>query len=400
MTRRIWGIETEYGITCAASDPAASPLDAEHAARELFRLLVERERTTNVFLPNGGRLYLDVGAHPEYATAECDMLADLLAHDAAGQHMLADLATQANERLAREGVSGVIHLLKNNVDSAGNSCGCHENYLLRRDSRFRDMADALVSFFVARQPLVGAGWVRPDGSYALSQRADHMDDAVSAATTTTRPIINTRDEPLAHARDFRRLHVIVGDSNVAEGSTLLKVGMTHLLLNALEAGADITGLTFADPLATLRASSADLDGTGRYELRDGRRLSIVEYLGEIAERVSAYPATSDPLESAVWDLWRRGMTALASGDWSGIDTELDFAIKHRLLAQVRERAGADVAPAMLIRMELAYHDITSAGLGEALAAAGRLRRFTSPEQRRRALTPPAAPRPPRTCAAA
>lgn len=393
MSRRVFGIETEYGITCAASGQVTPPLDADHAARELFRPLVERERSTNVFLPNGGRLYLDVGSHPEYATAECDTLSDLLAQDAAGSRLLADLAETVNSRLGRQGVPGVIHLLKNNVDSAGHSCGCHENYLVRRDARFRDMADALVSFFVARQPLVGAGWVRPDGSYALTQRADYIDDAVSAATTRTRPIINTRDEPLAQAQRFRRLHVIVGDSNVSQASTLLKVGMTTRLLGAIEQGLDISDLAFADPLRTLRESATDLSCTRCYELRDGRSMTVVAYLREVAERVSAYATYSDPLDGAVDDLWERGLDALASGDWSGIDTELDFAVKRRLLDQARARSQRPLSTATLTRLELAYHDITSASVVPALVRAGRLRRFVSEEEVAHACdTPPATTR--------
>lgn len=379
MTSRVFGIETEYGIACLPREGERAPLDADHAARELFMPLIERYRSTNVFLPNGGRMYLDVGSHPEYATAECSTLRQVIAQDGAGQALLADLAQKTNDRFVRTEVPGVIHLFKNNVDSQGNSCGCHENYLLRRDSRFRDVADALVSFFVARQSLVGAGWVRPDGTYVLSQRADYMDDAVSAATTRSRPIINTRDEPLARATDFRRLHVIVSDSSIAQGSTLLKVGLTHLLLSALEAGCDIADLAFADPLETLRRSSADLTASTRFALRDGREWTVVEYLREIAERVSGF-ALDDDLADAVWDLWGRGMTALQTGEWEPVATELDFAAKAAFFDQARVRAGRDLPPATLRRLDLAYHDITPAGVGAALRGSGLLRDIVPPAE--------------------
>ena len=133
--RRIFGIETEYGITCAAPG-SRPPLDAEQAARRLFMPVVNRHRSSNVFLANGGRLYLDVGSHPEYATAECDYLADLLTQDRAGQEIFSDLVTTTNQQLAADGINGQIHLLKNNRDSQGNSCGCHENYLLHRSADF------------------------------------------------------------------------------------------------------------------------------------------------------------------------------------------------------------------------------------------------------------------------
>ena len=220
--RRIYGIETEYGITCASAAGGAPPLDADHAARLLFDPVIARSRTSNVFTRGGARLYLDVGSHPEYATAECDRLTDLLAQDRAGEITMADLAARANADLAARGVPGRIHLLKNNTDSAGTGFGCHENYLVRRRADFWNAARTRVAHLVTRQILVGAGHVLPgaDGAparYVFSQRADQMEDAVSSATTRSRPIINTRDEPHADASRYRRMHVIVGDSNIAQG---------------------------------------------------------------------------------------------------------------------------------------------------------------------------------------
>ena len=159
--RRIYGIETEYGITCASATGGAPPLDADRAARLLFEPVIARSRTSNAFTRGGARLYLDVGSHPEYATAECDRLTDLLAQDRAGEITMADLAARANADLAARGVPGRIHLLKNNTDSAGTGFGCHENYLVRRRADFWNDARTLVPHLVTRQILVGAGHVLP-----------------------------------------------------------------------------------------------------------------------------------------------------------------------------------------------------------------------------------------------
>ena len=229
MDRRIFGLETEYGVTCAPEDGRG--LSADEVARYLFRKVVAWGRSSNVFLRNGSRLYLDVGSHPEYATAECDDVRQLVTHDRAGERILEGLVADAQQRLEHEGLPGRIHLFKNNTDSAGNSYGCHENYLVRRQGDFARLSDVLVPFLITRQILTGAGKVltTPRGArYCLSQRADHIWEAVSSATTRSRPIINTRDEPHADAEHYRRLHVIVGDSSMSETTTMLKVGSTDL----------------------------------------------------------------------------------------------------------------------------------------------------------------------------
>lgn len=263
VRRRVFGIETEYGLT-AASPSGGAPMDAEHAARQLFEPLLHQGRSSNLFLRNGGRLYLDVGAHPEYATAECDRLEDLLEQDRAGASMLADLAVQADAALSELGSDLRLHLFRNNLDSQGNSYGCHENYLLHRRRDFRQVADALVAFFVTRQILVGNGWINTAAAtprLQFSQRADQMWDAVSSATTRSRPIINTRDEALADSGAYRRMHVIVGDTNVAEPTTALKVGMTELLIHAIEDGLQIQDLALADPMRAIREVNSDLSGS-------------------------------------------------------------------------------------------------------------------------------------------
>ena len=294
MRRRVFGIETEYGLT-AASPSGRAPMDAEHAARQLFEPLLHQGRSSNLFLRNGGRLYLDVGAHPEYATAECDRLEDLLEQDRAGASMLADLAVQADEALAELGSDLHLHLFRNNLDSHGNSFGCHENYLLHRRRDFRQVADALVAFFVTRQILVGNGWINTSAAtprLQFSQRADQMWDAVSSATTRSRPIINTRDEALADSGAYRRMHVIVGDTNVAEPTTALKVGMTELLIHAIEDGLQIEDLALADPMRAIREVNSDLSGSAPLELANGRTTSAVALQREIRERVVAEDTAS------------------------------------------------------------------------------------------------------------
>ncbi|MGC1757067.1 MAG: proteasome accessory factor PafA2 family protein, partial [Trebonia sp.] len=232
MDRRIFGLENEYGVTCTFRGQRR--LSPDEVARYLFRRVVSWGRSSNVFLRNGARLYLDVGSHPEYATPECDNVVDLVTHDKAGERILEGLLVDADRRLREEGIAGDIYLFKNNTDSAGNSYGCHENYLVGRHGEFGRLADILIPFLVTRQIICGAGKVlqTPRGAvYCVSQRAEHIWEGVSSATTRSRPIINTRDEPHADAERFRRLHVIVGDSNMSETTMLLKVGATDLVIH-------------------------------------------------------------------------------------------------------------------------------------------------------------------------
>ncbi len=382
----------------ASADGGASTMDAEHAARQLFDPLLRRGRSSNLFLRNGGRLYLDVGAHPEYATAECDRLEDLLEQDRAGALMLADLALQADESFMEVGAPERLHLFRNNLDSQGNSCGCHENYLLHRRRDFRQVADALVSFFITRQILVGNGFIRRGAGGAqlsFSQRAEQMWDAVSSATTRSRPIINTRDEPLADSGSYRRMHVIVGDTNVAEPTTALKVGATEMLLTAIEDGLRIEDLALADPMRAIREISTDLTGRAEVELASGRRMTAVAIQKEIRGRVlgALDDAELDDLHRYVADLWGRGIAAIESGDWSGIETELDIAIKRKLLTAYAAKAGTTLADPRVARLELSYHDITAQGLAPRMERAGLIRRLTTDEGVRRAVrTAPATTR--------
>ena len=407
LARRIIGVETEYGITCAPTTDGPPPMDADHAARELFEPVVQRSRSSNVFTRGGARLYLDVGSHPEFATAECDRLEDVLAQDRAGELVMADLAEQANARLAATGVPGRIHLLKNNRDAEGNGFGCHENYLVRRRGDFWNDARTLVPHLVTRQILVGAGHIAADGDnrraadglrgYVFSQRADQMWDAVSSATTRARPLINTRDEPHADAERYRRMHVIVGDSNIAQGSTLLKVAAMDLLLDYLEHGGELGDLALADPMKAIRDTCHDMSGGVLLERSDGRTITPLEmqaeHLGRLRDHV-AQGIEITALHEAALDLWERGLQALRLQQPELVDKELDWAVKHRLLTRYCQRHDTDLTDPRVSRLALAYHDVSpGGGLRQRLEGAGLLRRFVDDETCRRAVdTPPATTR--------
>ena len=363
MDRRIFGIETEYGVTCTFRGQRR--LSPDEVARYLFRRVVSWGRSSNVFLRNGSRLYLDVGSHPEYATAECDALPQLIAHDRAGERILEGLVVDAESRLREEGISGDIYLFKNNTDSAGNSYGCHENYLVERHGEFARMADRLIPFLISRQIVCGAGKVlqTPRGAvYCVSQRADHIWEGVSSATTRSRPIINTRDEPHADADRFRRLHVIVGDSSMAETTTLLKVGATDLVLRMLEAGVVMRDMTLENPIRAIREMSHDMTGKRTVRLSTGRELSALsmqwEYFEKAADFAERRGLTDSPVTQRVLELWGRALKAIEGDDLSLIEREIDWVIKLRLIERYMDKHGLDLASPRIAQLDLAYHDIS------------------------------------------
>ncbi|EWC58177.1 Pup ligase PafA, putative component of postulated heterodimer PafA-PafA' [Actinokineospora spheciospongiae] len=360
MQRRIFGIETEFGVTCTFHGQRR--LSPDEVARYLFRRVVSWGRSSNVFLRNGSRLYLDVGSHPEYATAECDDLVQLVTHDKAGERILEDLLVDAERRLADEGIGGDIFLFKNNTDSAGNSYGCHENFLVTRAGEFSRIADVLLPFLVTRQLIAGAGKVlqTPRGAvYCLSQRAEHIWEGVSSATTRSRPIINTRDEPHADAERYRRLHVIVGDSNMSESTTLLKVGTAHLVLEMIEEGVQFRDFSLDNPIRAIREISHDLTGRRLVRLAGGREASALdiqrEYHAKAVEHVAR--RSPDPMMQRVVDMWGRVLDAIEAQDLSKIDREVDWAIKHRLIERYRAKHDMELSSPRVAQLDLAYHDI-------------------------------------------
>lgn len=384
MDRRIFGIETEFGVTCTFKGQRR--LSPDEVARYLFRRVVSWGRSSNVFLRNGSRLYLDVGSHPEYATAECDDLQQLVTHDRAGERILEGLVVDAEQRLHDEGIQGDIYLFKNNTDSAGNSYGCHENYLIGRHGEFSETADAILPFLISRQVICGAGKVQqtPRGAvYCISQRADHIWEGVSSATTRSRPIINTRDEPHADAERYRRLHVIVGDSNMSETTTLLKVGSADLVLRMLEAGVVMRDMTLENPIRAIREISHDPTVKRTVRLANGRELTGLEIQSEYYEKVRDFAdrqgLASDPMSvhARVLDLWERSLKALDTGDLSLIERDIDWVIKWRLLERYMTKNNMTLADARIAQLDLAYHDISrERGLFYLLERRGAVSRVT------------------------
>jgi proteasome accessory factor A len=360
VDRRIFGLENEYGVTCTFRGQRR--LSPDEVARYLFRRVVSWGRSSNVFLRNGARLYLDVGSHPEYATPECDSVVDLVTHDKAGERILEGLLVDAERRLREEGIAGDIYLFKNNTDSAGNSYGCHENYLVGRHGEFGRLADVLIPYLVTRQIICGAGKVlqTPRGAvYCVSQRAEHIWEGVSSATTRSRPIINTRDEPHADAERFRRLHVIVGDSNMSETTMLLKVGATDLVLRMIEAGVVMRDLTLENPIRAIREVSHDMTGRRKVRLANGREASSLEIQREYFSKAKDFMDRrgADPVVQRVLELWERTLLAVETGNLDTVAREIDWVAKYQLIERYRRKYDLPLSSPRVAQLDLAYHDV-------------------------------------------
>lgn len=404
---RIFGVETEYGVSVTGAD---QPIDAAQAAMTMFQPVVSRARSTNTYLTNGARLYLDVGSHPEYATAEARDPMDALAQDLAGELVMTRLAEQAQARLReRYGSGTTIHLFKNNADSAGHSFGCHENYLVRRYVPLQTVEHQLLPFLITRQLYTGAGRI-VNGRFEITQRADFLDEAVSSATTRSRPMVNTRDEPHADPDEFRRLHVIIGDSNRSQWATWMKLAVTHLVLCVIEESARLgvpsgfEACALADPGESNRSVSRDLTcGMARLRLTDphgflktaresagGCRIdddsdSVVasgvtaltlqrHYLAVVRRFMRDHSNAMDaamPITKAtrVLDEWQSVLDALERGDMPSLASRIDWAAKMRLFETLRRR-DPNVGTSMLERLDLDYHDIANGRLYPSLLAHG------------------------------
>ena len=354
------GVETEFGV--AAYDGSRQVLTPEEVARYLFRPVVAQHRSSNVFTANASRLYLDVGSHPEYATAECDSLSQLLAYDKAGERIFHRLSQQCDEALRNDGFTGSTYLFKNNVDSRGNSYGAHENYLISRELALKSFGQQLLPFLITRQLICGAGKIAGE-KFVISQRADQVWEGVSSATTRTRPIINTRDEPHGDSHRFRRMHVIVGDSNMSEPTFALKVGSMLLVIEMLEAGFDLPDMELADPIAHIRDIAADPTGATELTLAAGGPVTALEVQQRTLDAAKRWlkqrPDEGTPNEemARVVDLWTRVLEAIATQDFSGVDTEIDWVIKRKLLTQFKDRLGCGWDHPKLAQIDLTYHDI-------------------------------------------
>ena len=361
MKRRIFGVETEFGVTC--THEGQRRLTPDEVSRYLFRRVVAWGRSSNVFLGNGSRLYLDVGSHPEYATAECDSIREVVVHDKAGERILEGLAEEAQQRLADEGIAGNIYVFKNNTDSAGNSYGCHENYLIGRTGEFSLVSDMLIPFLISRQIICGAGKLASGSkraTYCVSQRADHIWEGVSSATTRSRPIINTRDEPHADAEKFRRLHVIVGDSNMSETTTLLKVGSADLVLRMAETGVVMRDLALENPIRAIREMSHDMTGRRTVRLADGRSMSALDMQSEYFTRVRAFAdreGLTDGAHARVLELWERTLHAVETNNLALVEREIDWVIKWRMIERYAAKHQLSLDDPRLAQLDLAYHDV-------------------------------------------
>jgi proteasome accessory factor A len=418
---KVIGTETEYGIAAVAS-PEFNPVIASSLlistyAGALRRIRWDYEQESplrdargfepvqlrepseedlglaNVILPNGARYYVD-HAHPEYSTPECATPRDLVIHDKAGERVL----ERSLEEVHRTMPGGPrLAVYKNNSDGKGNSYGTHENYLVDRQVPFGSLVTGLTPFFVSRQIFCGAGKLGGEASwdersrdrYQLTQRADFFEAEVGLETTLKRPIINTRDEPHADPEKYRRLHVIVGDANLCEVATLLKLGTTSLVLKLIEDG-DVPDLTLASPVPSLHDVSRDLTCTGLIRLADGRKLTAVqmqwEYLERARKHVEQDDTTADNLE--VLERWESVLTTLED-DPMQLSRELDWVAKYRLLDGYRERDGLDWSDAKLRLIDLQYHDVRrDKGLYHRLVATGQVERLVSDEDVERAVMEP------------
>jgi len=392
------GIETEYGIVLkGVEDPnpisASSMLinaylamhnnedsprvtwnfDDESPDRDargdgsFFGLAPEIEtHLVNAVLTNGSRYYVD-HAHPEYSTPECGNAMSVLIHDRAGEEILAD-SMRAAASLLPEGQEIVVY--KNNSDGKGNSYGCHENYLMDRATPFGQIVNAGIAHFVTRQIYIGAGKVgtelpgmnRDEVTFQLTQRADFFEEQVGLETTLKRPIINTRDEPHADARKYRRLHVIAGDANMSEVATFLKVGVTAIVLGMVEHDAISRHFVFADPVRAMQEVSLDLSLAQPLELEDGTRIrarEIQEALCEDAHRfvdAEGTDAVGGDVAHEVLRRWSETLDALRS-DPMELSTTLDWVAKYQLLEAYRSRHDLAWDDARLYAMDIQYHDI-------------------------------------------
>jgi proteasome accessory factor A len=384
MLRRIYGIETEYGITFSLRGQRR--LSPDEVSRFLFRKVVAWGRSSNVFLENGSRLYLDVGSHPEYATAECDTLVDAVAQDKAGESILRELVEYAQGQLSDEGIRGDIFLFKNNTDSTGNSYGCHENYCIERIDDLTRLEQVFIPYLISRQIFTGAGKVVTNAkgtAYSMSQRAEHIWEAISSATTRSRPIINTRDEPHADPEKYRRLHVIVGDSNMSEFATYLKLGTAAVVLAMIEdRNTVLRDYNMASPINALRDISYDLWSKEPVKLTNGRDLTALEIQDDLCERaeqfLQGHPLPADQVHAV--QLWREVIEQYRN-DPMGLADRVDWIAKLQIIERERERSGVELSDPKIALIDLLYHDTSfERGLYYRRQARGHLRRIVSDEE--------------------
>ncbi len=408
--QKVLGTETEFGITVLNQEDfnpvaAASALvnsyagkrarikwsfDEESPGRDArgfgFDLSPSFDMNSglvNVVLSNGARFYVD-HAHPEYSSPECFDPLEAALYDKAGEVVLARAVESAQELLPA-GQRFIIH--KNNSDGKGNSYGFHENYLITRSLPFGQIVKHMTGFFATRQIFTGSGKIgaengRPDVDYQITQRADFFEEEVGLETTLKRPIINTRDEPHADPSKYRRLHVIIGDANLSETQTFLKLGATTAMLHAVEAGALPEALMIADPVDAVWRISHDPTLRVPIEMADGRSMTALEAQWQYLEWVGKYLSESGfgDVFFKITELWEEILTDLEKDPLLTAD-RLDWTSKLQLFEGYQQRDGLSWDDPKLRLLDLQYHDVDPArGLYNRLAAAGRMKRLFTDEQ--------------------
>ena len=319
----------------------------------------------NAVLTNGARYYVD-HAHPEISTPECADIRDVVVWDRAAEMIAVESMARANEVLA-PGLEMVLH--KNNSDRKGNTYGCHENYLLARETPFGDIASGITSHFVTRQLFGGAGKVGCEVpgvassaiDYQLTQRADFFEEPIGLETTLKRPIINTRDEPHADAAKYRRLHVICGDANMSQVATFLKVGTSALLLAMIEDGALIRTYELADPVKAMQLVSYDTQLGQPLLLADGSTMTALEIQWELFDQARKYArdvgtACLGPSGDDVLLRWEHVLDGLEV-DPDSLADQIDWIAKRRVLRGFMDRHGAAPDDPRIAALDLQYHDL-------------------------------------------
>ncbi|GIX46583.1 MAG: proteasome accessory factor PafA2 [Candidatus Tectimicrobiota bacterium] len=419
---RIVGSETEYGLT-VQNDPDFDSIATSlllvnsYSSVQSLRLLWDYDQedplvdargfeldeeydvpdqqdnmAINKVLPNGARFYVD-HAHPEFSTPECSNVFDLLRYEKAGERILNLSRMSANQHLP----SGrTILVYKNNSDQKGNSYGYHENYLMDRRTPFQTIAEQLMPFLVTRQIFCGAGKVGAENGtdpvpYQISQRADFFETEIGLDTMVKRPIINTRDEPHANRDRFRRLHVIVGDANMSEYTTYLKVGTTLVVLQMIEDGALALNLTLDNPVQALRAISHDPTCKITVALKDGRKMTAIDIQRCFHEAACRYLERHGPCHPTFPQIvaeWGSVLERLAT-DPMQLHREIDWVMKLHLLLHYMERRGSDWDDPRIAMMDLQYHDIRpEKGLYYVLERSGGARRLLTEADIQRAIDDP------------
>lgn len=422
--RRIMGIETEYGISVPGREDVSATVASAHVVTAYSRQMPgSRQRVrwefgdesplrdargfdmsradadpsqltdedfgyANAVLPNGARLYVD-HAHPEYSSPEVTNPLDAVLYDVAGEEIM----RRSLAELEADPQTPTIRLYKNNSDSKGASYGTHENYLMNRATPFQMIAASLIPFFVCRPVITGCGRIGIGragelAGFQISSRADYFEEEVGLETTMRRPIINTRDEPHADANEYRRLHVIVGDANMSQRATYLKLGFTSLVLHAIEKSVDFTDLALVEPVIQMREVSYDTELTRTMLLRDGRKLTAIDLLEIYLERSARSVIESDEQTDDVIGQLGRVLSQLRTDKWA-LASELDWVAKLRILEGYRRRDGLDWNAPALAMVDLQYSDIDSRrGLANKLMANGSLNTVFDQDQINQAVDEP------------